>query len=208
MDVIFAGSKDRQFFALLSDAAQNIAEATQVFSQMVQRLDRSGEYAARMRDLEKRGDRYTHDLITLLNRQFVTPFDREDILSLAVKLDDVVDNLEAVAARLHLYKIAGDDRYLREFAALVKSQADEIVTAMVRLQNRDLLHMRENAVQINVLENQGDDLLREALADLFDQEQDPVRILKMKEIYETLETVTDRAEDVANALESIVMKHG
>lgn len=205
--MFLTGNKDRQFFSLLMDAAQNLAETARIFGQFAQNLTRAGEYAAQLKDLEKRGDRYTHDLITLLNKLFVTPVDREDILALAVKIDDVVDGLEACAARLHLYRIHEDNRFIREFARLVQSQADEIVLAMHRLQTKDLLKIRENAVQINVLENQGDDLLRQSLGDLFDQETDPIRVIKLKEIYETLETVTDRAEDVANGLESIVMKN-
>lgn len=205
--MFLSGNKDRQFFSLLMDAAQNLADSAQVFNQFLQNLQRSGEFAARLKDLEKRGDRYTHDMITLLNKLFVTPLDREDVMSLAVKLDDVVDGLEACAARLHLYKITAADRFIREFGALIESQAEEIVLAMRRLQTKDLLKIRENAVQINVLENQGDDLLRESLGLLFEQEQNPIQVIKLKEIYETLEFVTDRAEDVANALESIVMKN-
>ncbi len=205
--MLLSGNKDRQFFSLLLDGAQNLSEAAQMFNQFAQNLNRAGEFAARLKDLEKRGDRYTHDLITLLNKLFVTPLDREDIMALAVKLDDVIDGMEAAAARLHLYKIAGEDRFIREFSVLIQSQAEEILLAMRRLQSKDLLKIRENAVQINVLENQGDDLLRESLAQLFEQEKDPIRIIKLKEIYETLESVTDRAEDVANALESVIMKN-
>ncbi|BDG58923.1 DUF47 domain-containing protein [Caldinitratiruptor microaerophilus] len=205
--MLFASHRDRQFFSLLRDAAQNLAESAQVFWDLSQATGRADEYAARLKDLEKRGDRYTHDLITLLNKLFVTPLDREDILRLAVVLDDVVDGLEAAASRIFIYRVDEDNRYIREFASLIMGQAEEVVQAVERLQTKDLLRIRENAVQINVLENQGDDLLREALANLLNHEQDPVRIIKLKEIFETLETVTDRAEDVANALESVVMKH-
>lgn len=205
--MLFTSNRDRQFFSLLRDAAQNLVESAQVFWDLSQATGRSDEYAARLKDLEKRGDRYTHDLITLLNKLFVTPLDREDILRLAVVLDDVVDGLEAAASRIFIYRIDEDNRYIREFASLIMGQTEEIVQAIEHLQAKDLLRIRENAVQINVLENQGDDLLREALANLLNNERDPVRIIKLKEIFETLETVTDRAEDVANALESVVMKH-
>lgn len=205
--MLFTNNRDRQFFSLLRDAAQNLVESAQVFWDLSQATSRSDEYAARLKDLEKRGDRYTHDLITLLNKLFVTPLDREDILRLAVVLDDVVDGLEAAASRIFIYRIDEDNRYVREFASLILGQTEEIVQAIEHLQAKDLLRIRENAVQINVLENQGDDLLREALANLLNNERDPVRIIKLKEIFETLETVTDRAEDVANALESVVMKH-
>lgn len=205
--MFFTGQRDKQFFNLLTDAAGNIAETARAFADLTRDLGRSREQAPIFKDLEKRGDRYTHDLITLLNKLFVTPFDREDVLGLAVKLDDVIDGLEAVVSRLALYRIEGENRFIREFAVIIQSQAEEIVLAMHRLQTKDLLRIRENAVQINVLENQADDLLRECLGHLFDNESDPVTIIKFKEIYETLEQVTDRAEDVANNLESVVMKN-
>jgi predicted phosphate transport protein (TIGR00153 family) len=192
---------------LLSDAAQVIYESAETFRQMVGDLERSGEYAAKLKDLEHRGDRATHELIALLNKYFVTPLDREDLLTLAVKLDDVTDQLEASAFRLHLYKIRTADRYLIEFGRIISAQAEQLKTAVERLGAKSLAQIRENAVKVNLLENEGDDLLRQALEQLFDDESNPVMLIKLKEIYETLETVTDRAEDVANALETIVMKN-
>lgn len=205
--MFFSSKRDRQFYALLNDAAQNLLECSQLFSYLIENLSESRELAARLKDLEKRGDRYTHDLITLLNKLFVTPLDREEILSLAVEIDDVVDGLEAAASRLHIYRITHTDPHIKEFAAVIHKQAEEIVEAIHRLEQKDLLRMRENAVQINVLENQADEVLRQALGELFDTVDDPKTIIKLKEIYETLEQVTDKAEDVANALESVVMKN-
>lgn len=205
--MLFESAKDKQFFTLLLDAARNIAASTDEFTQMVTRLDRATEYAGKLKDLEKKGDGYTRELIALLNKLFITPLDREDILGLAVKLDDVIDALEAASARLRLYKITQSDRFLTGFADLIKRQAQQIVQALEKLQAKNLQGIRENAVQINLLENQGDDLLRESLEELFDREQNAVTIMKLKEIYETLESVTDKAEDVANALESVVMKN-
>lgn len=205
--MFWRGTGDRQFFALLADSAQTIAEGAQEFSRITAEPERAGEYASRLKDLEKRGDRCTHDLIALLNRLFITPLDREDILTLAVKLDDVTDGLEAAAARIHLYRIRDRNPYLQEFARLIAAQAQEIVAAVQNLQEKKYDALRENAVRINELENQGDELLRRALEDLFEHETNPTTIIKLKEIYETLETVTDQAEDVANALETVVMRN-
>lgn len=205
--MFFTTQRDRQFFTLLTDGARNLSDAARAFAALTQDLGRAREQAAAFKDLEKRGDRYTHDLITLLNKLFVTPFDREDILDLAVMLDDVVDGIEAAVSRLAIYRVEGENRIISGFAAVIQSQAEEIVQAIARLQAKDLLKIRENAVQINILENQADDLLREGLADLFDHESDPKTLIKLKELYETLENVTDRAEDVANSLESVVMKN-
>ncbi|MFO7173684.1 MAG: DUF47 family protein [Bacillota bacterium] len=199
--------RDRQFFALLTDAAQNLLESSQTFAQLVENLSEAPALAARLKELERRGDRYTHEVITLLNKRFVTPIDREEILALALEIDDVVDGLEAAASRLDIYRIAEADRHIREFTGVIQRQAEEIAAAIHRLERDDLLRMRENAVQINILENQADEILRQALADLFQTVDDPKTIIKLKEIYETLELVTDKAEDVANALESVVMKH-
>lgn len=199
--------RDRQFFALLTDAAQNLLESSQTFAQLIENLSEASTLAARLKDLERRGDRYTHEVITLLNKRFVTPIDREEILALALEIDDVVDGLEAVASRLDIYRIPWADRHIRELTGVIQRQAEEIATAIHRLERDDLLRMRENAVQINILENQADEILRQALEELFQTVDDPKTIIKLKEIYETLELVTDKAEDVANALESVVMKH-
>lgn len=205
--MLFESSKEKQFFVLLSNACQNVAESARVYVQMAEQMDQVGEYAVKLKSLEKTGDKFTHDIIALLNKLFSTPLDREDILTLAVKIDDVVDGLEAAAARMRLYKIQSTNRFLQGFAHLILSQAQEMVNALEKLQTKNLAGIRENTMQINVLENQGDDLLREALEDLFEHATDPVMIIKLKEIYETLETVTDRAEDVANVLEGVVMKN-
>jgi predicted phosphate transport protein (TIGR00153 family) len=205
--MLFGGGKDKQFFALLNEAAQTISETAKVFDAMVQNLERSGEYAEKLYKLEKQGDRITHDVILLLNKLFITPLEREDILELAMQLDGVVDGIEAAAARLHLYKVKGSNHVLREFASVINQQAAELGTAMQRLAAKQLQPMRENTVRINELENQGDKILRDALEKLFEHETNPIQIIKLKEIYETLEEVTDRAEDVADVLESVIMKH-
>lgn len=205
--MFFTSKSDQKFYNLLTEAARNIADTADLFREAVANMNRIDEYAVQLKALEDKGDHITHQLIYLLNKMFVTPLDREDILNLAVQMDDVVDSIEACAARLSIYNLREADRFMSEFAQVLTEQAAEIAEAVDRLKNRDLQKLRENAVKINLLENQGDDLLRKSLSQLFAEEKDPIRIIKLKEIYETLEQATDRAEDVANSLESVVMKN-
>ncbi|HWI65514.1 MAG TPA: DUF47 family protein [Symbiobacteriaceae bacterium] len=205
--MIFSGSKDKQFFTLLSSAASVISETAAEFARLAEQPDLAGELSPSIKALEKKGDEVTHQIISLLNRLFITPLEREDILSLAVRLDDVTDGLEAAAARIHLFKLRSRNPLFVEFAKVIQAQAVEIAAAVEKLENKNLQLIRQHAFKINDLENEGDQLLRRSLEELFDHEKDAVMIIKLKEIYETLESVTDRAEDVANALESVVMKN-
>jgi uncharacterized protein len=205
--VIFGSAGDKKFYSLLQGAAANIQETAHLFVEMCQNLDNGREYAIRLKELEKKGDRFTQELITLLNQMFVTPLERDQVLSLAVALDDVVDGVEATASRLDIYQITEADQHIRNFARILEAQAQEIAVAIDHLSRKQLLKVRDNNIQINSLENQGDEELRASLSHLFATEKDPFRLVKLKEIYETLEVATDRAEDVADHLESVVMKN-
>lgn len=205
--MLFSGSKDKQFFTLLTHAASIIKETAAEFTRLAEQPERAGELSPGIKTLEKKGDEVTHQIISLLNRLFITPLEREDILSLAVRLDDVTDGLEAAAARMDLFKLRSRNPFFVEFAKLIEAQAVEIAAAVEKLENKNLQSIRQHAMKINVLENDADQVLRRSLEELFDQEKDAIMIIKLKEIYETLESVTDRAEDVANALETVVMKN-
>lgn len=203
--LLFGGSKDKQFFTLLQSAAQNGAEGARLFGTLVETADFA--HVAVLKELETKGDNLTHELISLLNKAFTTPIDREDILALAVRIDDVIDGLEAAGARMKLYKIAPGDRFMKSFARLIEAQVNELVEAVNKLGGKSIVEARPHCVKINLLENEADTLLREALEELFSDESDAIRIIKYKELYETLEGITDTAEDVANLVESVVMKH-
>lgn len=205
--MMFSGSQDKQFYTLLTSAAHVLIETAAEFGRLAEQPDRAAELSPKIKALEKKGDDATHQIISLLNRLFITPLEREDILTLAVRLDDVTDGLEAAAARIHLFKLFSKNQFFVEFAKLIQAQGTQILAAIERLESKNLQLIRQNAMQINILENEGDQLLRRSLEDLFDNEKDPIMIIKLKEIYETLESVTDRAEDVANALETVVMKN-
>jgi predicted phosphate transport protein (TIGR00153 family) len=203
--VLFGGSQDKQFFSLLRNASQNVAEGADLFVSLVE----SGDFAsvARLKELESKGDAFTHEAISLLNKAFTTPIDREDILALSVGIDDVIDGLEAAGARMKLYRIQMGDRFVAALARVIKLQAAEMLQAVEKMSGKSLSAARQHCVQINLLENEADAILREALEELFADESDAIRIIKYKEIYETLEEITDKAEDVANLVESVVMKH-
>lgn len=206
--MLFANSRDQEFFRLLRAKAENAVDTANLLGQLLAEPHRHPEFCPIIKELESKGDSYTHDLFALINKTFVTPLEREDLAALGVALDSVVDAMEAAAARIAIYRVSESDRFLKSFAQILRSQATELVAAIDLLAGNKLLQIRERAFQINVLENQGDETLRSALTTLFDQAQsDPVRFITMKEIYETLEQATDEVETVANTLEGVVMKH-
>lgn len=204
---MFGNANDQKFFTLLKAAAGNIRESAQMFTQMIEHLSSGQEYAARLKDLEHNGDRYTQQLGALLNATFVTPLEREDIWALAQELDDMVDGIEAVASRIALYNLTESDEHIRAFTQILEQQTTEIAAAVDLLSDKNLLPIREKNSRIKMLEKGGDEALRKGLTALFAHPTDPIYVIKMKEIYEYLESTTDRAEDVADTLESVIMKN-
>ncbi len=197
--------RDEKFFDLFEAAALNIRQAAAALREMV---ESEGDYAAGWRQVEEfehEGDRITHELIRKLNQTFVTPLDREDIHQLSSRLDDVMDLIEAAATRMALYKITHCTPEARRLTVLIQEMAEEVALAVGKL--KDMESILSHCVEINRLENVADQVSRDAIAALFTEGCDPVEIIKWKEIYETLETATDRCEDVADVLERIVLKH-
>jgi predicted phosphate transport protein (TIGR00153 family) len=197
--------KEREFFDLFEDAGENIVRAADLLDQM---LTGYPERAGLARDIlvcEQKGDRITHDIIQLLNQTFVTPIDREDIYALASGLDDVVDFAEEAADYLGLYKIDAPMEQAQRLAHILLQASRQIAEAMPRLRTfKDISHY---TVEINRLENDGDRVVREAVAALFDNGIDPMVVIRWKDIYERLEAGIDATEQVANILESIVIKN-
>jgi hypothetical protein len=197
--------KDVQFFDLFELQADCIVRAAALLREMLQKFGDARAKASAIREIEHQGDQATHEIVRRLNTTFVTPMDREDIYALAGRLDDVLDCIDAVAERLVIYRI-------KEPTSACRAMADVIVDIVASM-NRAVGALRkpkqgfhEHAVEVNRLENRADNLLRECLAELFDQEPDPITVIKWKEIYETMEAVTDRCEDVVNVIEGIVLK--
>lgn len=197
--------QEEKFVEFFEQAANNILEGARVLVQMTEEGGANfQERWKRLEELEHVGDKITHQIIRKLNRTFITPIDREDIHSLAVALDDVMDLIEASAARMSMYKIKQPTEEARKLAHVILKSAEEIVKAVSSLERLD--DVMEHCIEINRLENMADEISREAIADLFDKGHDPMDVIKWKEIYETMETTTDHCEDVANIVESVALK--
>jgi predicted phosphate transport protein (TIGR00153 family) len=197
--------RDRVYFELFEEAAQNALRAADLLDRMLSDFPDSRRLAGEILDCEHEGDRITHDIIDRLNHTFVTPIDREDILALASGLDDVVDYTEEVADYLGLYKIEAPMDQAIRLARVLKEASAHIAEAIPRL--RGFQSLSHYTVEINRLENEGDRITREAVASLFNGGIDPMVVIRWKDIFERLEAAIDATETVANIIEGIVIKN-
>jgi uncharacterized protein len=197
--------KDREFFDLFEEQATNVARAAKLLDEMLGSWPERPELAGEIRDLEHDGDRITHDIINKLNTTFVTPVDREDILELASKLDDVVDFVEEVADYLGLYRIEAPMEQAQRLAGILVQATRQVAEAMPRL--RGFRGLNHYIVEIHRIENDGDRVTREAMASLFEGGIDPMVVIRWKDIFEKLEDAVDACEQVANVLEGIAIKN-
>jgi uncharacterized protein len=197
--------RDTRFFDLFAEVARNLGQGSRLLKQTLEDLHDVEERVRQLKDIEHRGDEMTHNILTKLNQTFITPFDREDIYRLASSLDDVLDFVYAAGVRLTMYKITTAPPAASKLAEIVVKQSDQLTEALGRLEKKHD-HVLENCVEINRLENEADQVARSAIAALFDKEKDPIALIKLKELYEVLETATDKAEDAANVLEGVVLK--
>jgi uncharacterized protein len=197
--------KEREFFDLFEEAGNNIVRASELLERMLEHWPDHAELAREVVICEQEGDRITHDIIQRLNQTFVTPIDREDIYALASALDDIVDFIEEVSDFLGLYRIEAPMDKAIEMGRILHQAARQIAGAMPRLRSfKDIHHY---TVEINRLENDGDRVLREALASLFVRGIDPMLVIRWKDIFERLEDAIDSTEKTANILEGIVIKN-
>lgn len=199
-------TKDEKFFKIFNQMTVHIVAAAEILGKMVE--EPGGDLhsmSGRIKDLEHKGDELTHRVIDELNKTFITPIDREDIHNLSTALDNVLDLIDSTAVRIVLFKITDLIPEAPELATVLLSQVKEISAAVAKLQDND--HVVERCIEINRLENDGDRLFQTAIGRLFDEVKDPIDVIKRKEIIETLETATDLAEDVANVLETIIVKN-
>lgn len=200
--------REHKFFDLFEASARNIVKVAQALQELVDTWQFVDSRVAEITEMEHTGDTITHDIITQLNCTFVTPFDREDIALLAHSMDDVVDLIHAAADAMFIYKIAGPTQRAKELAEIIVQAATETERAIHRLRRpSDLKQIFEPCVEINRLENMADRVFRAAMAELFDDALDVPQIIKWREIYEHMESSTDRCEDVANVLEGVALKH-
>jgi predicted phosphate transport protein (TIGR00153 family) len=194
--------KEQLFFDLFEEAGGNILRAAELLERMLRTFP---ELARDILICEQDGDRITHDIIRRLNETFVTPIDREDIYELAGSLDDIVDYIEEVADFLGLYKIEAPMEQAQAMSRVLLTAARQLEQAMPRLRNFDDIH--HYTIELNRLENEGDRLVREALASLFQEGIDPMMVIRWKDIYDRLEDAIDATERVAHVLENIVIKN-
>ena len=197
--------RDREFFDLFEEAGGNILRAAGLLEEMLADFPERNELARDILICEQDGDRITHDIIQRLNQTFVTPIDREDIHELSSALDDVVDYTEEVADYLGIYKIEAPMAQAQDLAKVLHAAARQIAEAMPRL--RGFKDISRHTVEINRLENDGDRIVREAIASLFGTGIDPMVVIRWKDIFERLEEAIDATEHVANILEGIVIKN-
>ncbi|MBZ5511312.1 MAG: DUF47 family protein [Acidobacteriia bacterium] len=196
--------RETKFFELFENMASNVTEGARVLHGILQTFENVEVQVQRIKEIEHRGDDMTHSVMTKLNQTFITPFDREDIHRLASSLDDVLDFVNAAGQRLVLYKIRRAPSPAAALAGLIVRQSEELTKAVSLLEKNK--HVLEHCVEINRLEDEADSVCREAIANLFEHEKDPIELIKMKELYEVLEMATDKAEDAANVLEAVVLK--
>jgi predicted phosphate transport protein (TIGR00153 family) len=198
--------REEQYFSLFSEMSGKLQEAAETLVEMMSGSDTNFEsLSKRIKHIEHECDELTHRVTTRLNKSFITPFDREDIYTLSVALDDVCDYIDAAARAVVMYNIHESDEFAIQLAVVIKKLTDEIHAAASMLEHAK--GMGPHLLEIQRLENEGDDIYFKAMASLFKNSPDAVNIIRWKELYEILENATDRCESVGNIIESIVLKH-
>ncbi len=198
--------KEEQYFDLFIQMTLYISDAARTLVEMLS--DKNAdfeEYAQRIKGLEHACDELTHSVSTRLNKSFITPFDREDIYMMSTALDDIVDLIDDAARAIVIFDIREINDHARRFADVIQRMAVELREIVSILQRPKSITPR--LVEIHRLENEGDDIYHAAIAELFHDAVDPLTVLKWKEIYERLEAAVDRCENVANIIESVIIKH-
>ncbi|MBA4601940.1 DUF47 family protein [Thermoactinomyces sp. AMNI-1] len=199
------GNRKNSYLQIMADITSMITEAAQLFRENVENLEEREKYSKKIKLLESKGDEYTQLLIKQLNKEYFAPMDREDIFHLVTNLDDIMDGIEACAARCVF--IDKSTPSLIKFADILVEICKYLQDAFTSLNNREFEALHRIIIEINSLETEADVLLRETLSSLFADPQDVVSLIKMKDIYERLEKTTDAAEDIADVFESMIIKY-
>lgn len=198
--------REDEYFALFTQMAKKIQEASAILVEMLAAPDdQFDSYSKKIKAVEHECDELAHSVSLKLNKSFITPFDREDIYTLSMALDDVCDYIDASARSIVMYDIHGNDTHAQDLAKIIQRQADEINNAVSMLSVAK--GMEQHLLNIQRLENDADDVYFRAMAELFKNSPDPVRLIKLKELYEMLENATDKCEYVGNIIEAVVLKH-
>ncbi|MBN6887714.1 uncharacterized protein ACUXCC_003981 [Cytobacillus horneckiae] len=200
--------KQDKFNTLLSNIAVNLKESAMYFADYkLKNISDLKIFSEKMKEYETKGDTFVHETIKELNNAFITPIEREDILHLAMAMDDVLDGFEQTADLFEMYSITEADEFMLKFVEAIRQCAIEIEKSVELLSTKKLLKIREHAIKIKDYESKCDGVLRQSIKHLFSVEKDPIRIIQYKEIYENLEEIADSCQTVANAFETIIMKN-
>ena len=202
--------KNKVFYELFEKSADNVKQMGQLLAQVIgePEFDKRQGLITQMEDVEHANDELTHLLFTELGRNFITPFDREDIHYLASSLDDIADYIFATAKKINFYRVDPNDIGMQKLSEIILQSCKEVRKAVGEL--RDMKNMRaitESLVKINSLENEADDIFDMSIERLFATEPDAKEVIKKREIYQVMETATDKCEDAANVIESIIVKY-
>jgi predicted phosphate transport protein (TIGR00153 family) len=201
--------RDEDFFGLFERHAALTVEGAKEMQRLVQGGQNVRALAARIKEIEHETDVITHTCVERLHKTFITPLDRDAIYQLITRMDDIMDYIEDAAAALMLYELTEMTEPARALADVLVRSTEQVALAVAGLKDvKRPVTILEACIEVNRLENEGDEILRRALADLFRGAKDPLLVLKWKEIYEALENATDRCEDVANVIEGVVLEHG
>lgn len=201
--------KETNFYDLFDKQVAYAVEAASHFKEMVSKNKLDDASLQRMKDIEHQADSVAHDIIDRLDKTFITPFDREDIHGLAKELDDITDMMHSIINRLRVYKLGGGDKNLVEFSGVIEKSVASVACAVKGMRNmKQAKAVLDACVEVNRLENVGDTMRDTMLAELFEKSKnDPILVIKWKEIYQDAETILDICEDVAHVVESILVKH-
>ena len=202
--------KDRIFYSLFEEVADVVAKMGKLLKDIVAEpdFDKRGSLISQVEDQEHVNDDLTHKIFTELGRNFITPFDREDIHYLANALDDICDYIYATSKKINFYKVNPNDTGIQKMADLIDQGTEQIRAAVKELRNmKDMRKITDALVKVNSIENQADDIFDMSIDRLFETEPDAKEVIKKREIYQVMEIVTDKCEDAANVIESIIIKY-
>jgi uncharacterized protein Yka (UPF0111/DUF47 family) len=198
--------REEEFYQLFVDVASRTEEAAHLLRELLTGKPERAKYCAdQIKRLENEADEITHEVVRRLDRTFITPIDREDIHLLSSDLDDVIDRIDGTARRAQIFRVGHSPLGIDQMCDLVEQITAEVHVAVTKVRDKD--DVMGHCIKVKRLEEMGDAVYHEMLGKLFDAETDPIRVIKWKEIFDNLETALDEAEDVANNVESIVLKH-
>ncbi|MVZ66804.1 DUF47 family protein [Sphingobacterium sp. DK4209] len=202
--------KDKKFFPLFEQAGSNLIDMAKLLKESVHTSDLQlrTNNSKLLEDLEHKGDNLTHQIHLELGKNFITPFDREDIHALASSLDDVADFIHGASNRMELYKVINTSEPMKEISSLILEATEHVAKALFELKDlKNIRNITDSCVRINSVENKADYIFDKAVAELFEFEKDAINLIKYKEVLSAMEDATDKCEDVANVLESILVKN-